>query len=86
MYFVSAKVNSLVVDLDLPKSGFVPNEKKSHLEPLQIIIWLGVILNTIDGTIKATDERIQKLNAGLASPQSTREKRQIIPSLAVWVA
>ena len=63
--FVSAKVNSLVVHSDLLKSGFVPNEEKSLWEPLLVITWLGVILDTIDGTIQATDERIEKLNAGL---------------------
>ena len=46
---------------DLLKSGFVPNEDKSQWEPTQIITWLGVIINTIDGFIKATDERIAKL-------------------------
>ena len=46
---------------DLLKSGFVPNEDKSQGEPTQIITWLGVIINTIDGFIKATDERIAKL-------------------------
>ncbi|CAH3035619.1 unnamed protein product, partial [Pocillopora meandrina] len=63
--FVSAKVNSLVVHSDLLKSGFVPNEVKSLWEPVQVITWLGVVLDTTDGTIKATDERIEKLNAGL---------------------
>ena len=63
--FVSAKGNSLVVHSDLLKSGFVPNEEKSLWEPLLVITWLGVILDTIDGTIQATDERIEKLNAGL---------------------
>ncbi|CAH3114955.1 unnamed protein product [Pocillopora meandrina] len=63
--FVSAKVNSLVVHSDLLKSGFVPNEEKSLWEPLLVITWLGVILDTIDGTIQETDERIEKLNAGL---------------------
>ena len=56
--FVSAKVNSLVVHSDLLKSGFVPNEEKSLWEPVQVITWLGVVLDTIDGTIKATEERI----------------------------
>ena len=50
---------------DLLKSGFVPNEDKSQWEPIQIITWLGVILNTIDGSIKATDERIATLSRNL---------------------
>ena len=77
MDFVSAKVNSLVVHSDLLKSGFVPNEEKSLWEPVQIIIWLGGILNTIDGTIKATDERIQKLTAALVDLSSRPPPRKV---------
>ena len=62
---VSAKINSLVVHSNLLKSEFVPNEDKSQWEPIQIITWLGVILNTIDGSIKATDERISTLSRDL---------------------
>ena len=50
---------------DLLKSGLVPNEDKSQWEPIQIITWLGIILNTIDGSIKATDERIATLSRDL---------------------
>ena len=77
MDFVSAIVNSLVVHSDLSKSGFVPNEEKSLWQPVQIIIWLGVILNTLDGTIKATDERIQKLTAGLVDLSSRPPPRKV---------
>ena len=75
--FVSAKVNSLVVHSDLLKSGFVPNEEKSLWEPLQVITWLGVILDTIDGTIKATDERIEKLNAGFIELHPCKPTRKV---------
>ena len=62
---VSAKIKGLAVHSDLLKSGLVPNEGKSQWEPIQIITWLGVILNTIDGSIKATDERIATLSRDL---------------------
>ena len=75
--FVSAKANSLVVHSDLLKSGFVPNEEKSLWEPLQVITWLGVILDTIDGTIKATDERIEKLNAGFVELHPCQPTRKV---------
>ena len=75
--FVSAKVNSLVVHSDLLKSGFVPNEEKSLWEPVQVITWLGVVLDTIDGTIKATEERIEKLNAGLVELLSFQPPRKV---------
>ena len=44
--------------------------KKSLWKPVQIIPWLDVILNRIDGTIKATDERFEKLNDGLGELSS----------------
>ena len=59
---MKTEINSLVVHSYLLKSGFVPNEDKSQWEPIQIITWLGVILNTTEGSIKATDERIAKLS------------------------
>ena len=51
---VSAKIHSLAVHSDLLKSGFVPNQEKSIWEPVQVITWLGVVLNTIDGCVQAT--------------------------------
>ena len=64
-YLQKLALNSEVVHSDLLKSGFFPNEDKSQWEPIQIIIWLGAILNTIDGSIKAIDERIAKLSRDL---------------------
>ena len=71
------KLTVLVVLSDLLKCGFVPNEEESIWEPVQIITWLGVILITIDGTIKATDERIQKSNAGLVDLKTCPPPRKI---------
>ena len=67
---VSAKIHSLAVHYDLLKSGFVPNQEKSVWEPVQVITWLGVVLNTIDGSVQATDERIAKLTSDLGSLQT----------------
>lgn len=80
--FVSTKVNSLVVHSDLLKSGFVPNEEKSLWEPVQIITWLGIILKAIDGTIKATDKHIQKLNTGLVDVVSSTSRKVHVRSVA----
>lgn len=38
---------------------------QSLWEPVQIITWLWVILNTTDGTVKASSVRIVKMNADL---------------------
>ena len=67
---VSAKIHSLAVHSDLLKSGFVPNQEKSIWEPVQVIKGLGVVLNTIDGSVQATDERIAKLTSDLGSLQT----------------
>ena len=55
----------------------MPNEETFRWEPVQIIAWLGVILNTIDVTVKATDERIEKLNAGLVELSSCPPPRKV---------
>ena len=67
---VSAKIHSLAVHSDLLKSGFVPNQEKSGWKPVQVITWLGVVLNTIDGSVQATNERIAKLTSDLRSLQA----------------
>ena len=57
----------MTVRADLLKSGFVPNKDKSLWEPVEIISWLGIHLNTLNGTIRATDECIAKLSPDLAA-------------------
>ena len=74
---VQAKINSLTVHADLLKSGFVPNKDKSLWEPVQIISWLGVHLNTFDGTIRATEERIAKLSQDLAALSSYKSSSAV---------
>ena len=66
----SAKLHSLAVHSDLLNSGFVPNQEKSIWESVQVITWLGVVLNTNDGSVQATDERIAKLTSDLGSLQT----------------
>ena len=49
--YSSCKIYSLAVHSDLFKSGIVPNQEKSVWEKVQVITWLGVILNTIKGSV-----------------------------------
>ena len=58
---LSAMRNSQKVRADLVRLGFVINKEKSHWTPVQSIVWLGLILNTKNGTIAVTDRRINKL-------------------------
>ena len=62
-----AKIYSLQVNADLARLSFVVNEEKSQWTPVRIIIWLGIVLNTINGTISVTDKRISKLKISLDS-------------------
>ena len=64
---MSARINSLKVHTDLLRLGFVINEEKSHWPPLQIIVWLGLVLNTKDGKLSVTDQRVTKLKSCLNS-------------------
>ena len=56
-----AKTHSLTVHADLLKCGFLVNEDKSQWTPLQDIIWLGYVIDTLINYIRATDKRVQKL-------------------------
>ena len=64
---LSAKINTLKGRTDLVRLGFVINEEKSHWTPVQIIVWLGLIMNTKNGTSKVTDQKITKLKSSLDS-------------------
>lgn len=67
----------MAVHSDLLKSGFVPNQEKSVWEPVQVITWLGDVLNTIDGFVQATDERIVKLTSDLGSLQTLSSRQSV---------
>ena len=64
---MKAKINSLTVHADLLKFGFAVNEEKSIWEPVQIITWLGTVLDTNQGFISVTEQRISKLKANIDS-------------------
>ena len=64
---MKAKINSLTVHADLLKFGFVINEEKSIWEPVQIITWLGTVLDTTQGFISVTEQRISKLKVNIDS-------------------
>ena len=49
------------------KFGFVVNEDRSQWEPVQVITWLGVVLDTNQGCISVTEQRISKLKASIDS-------------------
>ena len=46
---------------DLRKSGFITNDKKSQWCPSQVLEWLGIIWNTIDGTISISERRVNSI-------------------------
>ena len=64
---ITAKINSLKVHCDLLQLGFLINEDKSQWEPSQVIIWLGVILDTKQGIVSATNQRMTKLKSFINS-------------------
>ena len=64
---IRAKINSLTVNADLLKFGFIINEDKSLWEPDQNMIWLGTVLDTNQGFISVTEHRITKLKRSIDS-------------------
>lgn len=55
---IQAKINSLTVNADLLKFGFVANEEKSRWEPVQKITWLGTVLDNNEGSISVTEQEL----------------------------
>ena len=46
---------------DLEAAGFTINEAKSTLYPVQVAVWLGFVINTIDFTFSIPKEKIERL-------------------------
>ena len=55
------KVVSSKVKRDLGSAGFVLNDEKSIWEPRQVIVWLGLRWNSVEGCIHITDRRLRKI-------------------------
>ena len=59
--YESCKVVSSKVKRDLGSAGFVLNGEKSIWEPRQVIVWLGLHWNSVEGCIHITDCRLRKI-------------------------
>ena len=56
-----ARGSGKIIQSDICSSGFVPNDKKSVWEPIQIITWLGLTWSGMLGTIEMAPHRVTKL-------------------------
>ena len=65
--YVSAQAASLIQHLDLASSGFIPNESKSHWDPVQVGEWLGFVINTIQFMFQIPEAKLAKLKCSLES-------------------
>ena len=57
---LTAKIHNLKVHSDLIRFGFIVNLVKSLWDPSHVIVWLGCVIDTVRGTIAATDQRLRK--------------------------
>ena len=55
---VSCVALAVRVRSDLWKAGFITNDEKSQCTPCQVIEWLGIVWDTIHGTIRISDRRL----------------------------
>ena len=55
-------VTTQSVRRDLCNAGFVINEEKSVWEPTQVLDWLGITWNSLSGTLKIVDRRMEKIS------------------------
>ena len=46
---------------DLIRFGFLANLAKSQWDPSHVVVWLGNVIDTIQGTIVASEQRMLKL-------------------------
>ena len=57
---LTAKIHSLKVHTDLIRFGFLVNLAKSQWDSSHVIVWLGSVIDTIQGTIADTEQRMRK--------------------------
>ena len=57
--YTLAKIFSLQTHANVLKLGFLPNESKCEWVPVQKITWLGIIMNTHDGTLVLMAKRVE---------------------------
>ena len=56
-----------IVVSDLDRAGFVLNVIKTHLEPVQIIDWLGFIMDLREGSFSVPQHKIDRLKSAIAN-------------------
>lgn len=64
---------------DLLKSGFVPNATKSVWIPVQVLEYLGVVLDALSGTIYIPVRRILKAKESIADLLLSVKERRLVP-------
>ena len=77
--FEKCKNVSLVVKNDLFNFGFIIAEEKSNWNPVQESIWLGLIWYTVEGKIRVTQDRIDKILSCLRYICSNLQTTRVIP-------
>ena len=77
--FEKCKDVSLVVKNDLFNFGFIIAEGKSNWNPVQESIWLGLIWYTVEGKIRVTQDRIDKILSCLRYICSNLQTTRVIP-------
>jgi len=86
---ITAKIHSLKlykVHCDLLRFGFLINEDKSQWEPSQAITWLGVVLDTKQGIVSATNQRMTKLKSLINSMLQCKSREVKAKDLALLIA
>ena len=63
----ACRVLSCKIKTDLYNAGLVANDEKSIWQPSQSIEWLGIIWNSVHGTIHITGRRSSSIDASIDS-------------------
>ena len=72
----TARQHALQIKGSLLSAGWIPNRKKSSWEPVQVVQWLGFLLDLVKGVILCTPERLVK-TIGLANRLKSKPRWHI---------
>ena len=57
---VFSSTNSIIIKSDLASAGFLANMDKCLWDPVQVITWLGIVWDGVQGVVSITEPRLKK--------------------------
>lgn len=86
-----SSTNSNIIKSELASAGFLVNMDKCVWDPVQVITWLGIVWDGVQGVISITETRLQKclayIDKALSDPNlSARDLASLVGKIISMIA